>query len=73
MKSLGSIHKQIMTDDNGQPVSVVIPYHEWLELERAVLSQSHGTDSSKLQPYAGAIHLSNDPVVYQRQLRDEWT
>ena len=73
MMPLGSIHKQIMTDDNGQPVSVVIPYHEWLQLERAVLSQAHGTDSSKLRSYAGAILLSSDPVVYQRQLRDEWT
>lgn len=73
MMSLGSIHKQIMTDANGQPVSVVIPYHEWLELERSVLSQSLGTDSSKLRPYAGAIDLSSDPIVYQRQLRDEWT
>ena len=73
MMPLGSIHKQIMTDDNGQPVSVVIPYHEWLELERAVLSQSQGTDSHTLRAYAGAIHLSSDPVAYQRQLRDEWT
>ena len=73
MMPLGPIHKQIMTDDSGQPVSVVIPYHEWLELERAVLSQSQGTDSQTLRSYAGAIHLSSDPVVYQRQLRDEWT
>lgn len=73
MMPLESIHKQIMTDDNGRPVSVVIPYHEWLELERAVLSQSHGTDSSKLRSYTGAIPLSSDPIVYQRQLRDEWT
>lgn len=73
MMPLGSIHKQIMTDDKGRPVSVVIPYHEWLELERAVLCQLVGTDSSTLRPYAGSIHLSSDPVAYQRQLRDEWT
>lgn len=71
MMSLGSIHKQIMTDDNGQPVSVVIPYHEWLERERAVLNQSQGTDGNKLQPFTGVIHLSSNQVVYQRQLRDE--
>ena len=70
---MSPIHKQVVTDDQGQPVSVVIPYHEWLEIERVVLNQLHGTESSKLRTHAGVIHLSQDPVVYQRQLRDEWT
>ena len=70
---MSPIHKQVVTDDQGQPVSVVIPYHEWLEIEWVVLNQPHGTESSKLRTHAGVIHLSQDPVVYQRQLRDEWT
>ncbi len=68
-----SIHKHVMTDDHGQPVSVVIPYHEWLEIERVLESQPHGTEGSRLRVHAGVIHLSKDPVTYQRQLRDEWT
>ncbi len=70
---MSSIHKQVMTDDHGQPVSVVIPYHEWLEIERVLESQLRGTESVRLRAYAGVIHLSKDPVAYQRQLRDEWT
>lgn len=70
---MSPIHKQVVTDDRGYPVSVVIPYHEWLEIERVVLSQPHGTEGGKLRTHAGVIHLSQDPVAYQRQLRDEWT
>jgi len=70
---MSSIHKQVMTDDHGRPVSVVIPYHEWLEIERALQNQPHGTEGSRLRVHAGAIHLSKDPVAHQRQLRDEWT
>jgi len=68
-----SIHKQVMTDDHGQPVSVVIPYHEWLEIERVLLNQPQGTESSRLHAHEGVIHLHKDPVAYQRQLRDEWS
>jgi hypothetical protein len=68
-----SIHKRVMTDDHGQPVSVVIPYHEWLEIERVLQRQPHWTEGSRLRPHTGVIHLSKDPVTYQRQLRDEWT
>jgi len=70
---MSPIHKQVVTNDQGQPVSVVIPYHEWLEIERVVLNQPHGAESGKLHTHAGVIHLSRDPVVYQRLLRDEWT
>ena len=44
---MSPIHKQVMTDDHGQPVSVVIPYHEWLEIERVLLNQPQGTESSR--------------------------
>ena len=70
---MSPIHKQVMTDDHGQPVSVVIPYHEWLEIERVLLNQPHGTESSRLRAHEGVIHLRKDPVAYQRQLRDEWS
>lgn len=70
---MSPIHKQVVTDDQGHPVSVVIPYHEWLEIERVVLSQPQGTESNKLRTHVGVMHLSQDPVAYQRQLRDEWT
>lgn len=67
-----SIHKQVMTDEHGHPVSVVIPYQDWLEIERMLLSQSHGTESGKLHAHAGVMRLDKEPVVYQRQLREEW-
>jgi hypothetical protein len=68
-----SIHKQVITDEQGRPVSVVIPYQEWLEIERVLLKQSPGTGSGKLRAHEGVMRLREDPMVYQRQLREEWT
>ena len=68
-----SIHKQVMTDDHGRPVSVVIPYAEWLEIERLLEPQRSGAEGDTLREHAGVIHLHQDPVAYERQVRDEWT
>jgi hypothetical protein len=67
-----SIHKRVITDEQSRPVSVVIPYQEWLEIEQVLLEQSYGTESSKLRAHEGVVRLREDPIVYQQQLREEW-
>ena len=67
------IHKQILSDENGEPVGVLIPYREWLTIEEKLGASSKDTASAKhLQRYAGIIRLTQDPLDYQRQIRDEW-
>jgi hypothetical protein len=67
-----TIHKHLVTDESGQPVSVLIPYQEWLEIERQLTGVTATRGAAQLQCHAGAIHLSEEPAAYQRRLRDEW-
>jgi hypothetical protein len=67
-----TIHKHLVTDESGQPVSVLIPYQEWLEIERQLAGVTATRGAEQLQCHAGTIHLSEEPVAYQRRLRDEW-
>ena len=60
----------LLTDENMRPIAVQIPYKEWLEIESLIGSpKKKKTNISKL---AGTIKLSEDPVKFQRKLRDEW-
>jgi hypothetical protein len=65
------IHKQLVTDEEGRPVGVLIPYEEWLRIEQQ-LSGAAAHGGEQLRRYEGIIRLSEDPVTYQRRLRDEW-
>lgn len=66
------IHKQLVTDEEGRPVGVLIPYEEWLRIEQQLGGKAAGNGEDQLRRHEGAIHLSEDPVAYQRRLRDEW-
>ncbi|MBX3123792.1 MAG: hypothetical protein KF854_11965 [Nitrospira sp.] len=66
------IHKQLVTDEQGRPVSVLIPYPEWLQIEQQLNEPSLATQARPIQRHAGGIQLSEDPLTYQRRLRDEW-
>ena len=70
---MSPIHKQLVTDAEGRPVSVLIPYEEWLRIERQLEVTAEGTGPQQLRRHEGGIHLSEDPVAYQRRLRDEWS
>lgn len=67
------VHKKIVTDEYHQPVEVVIPYAEWLEIER-LLQLERPTRRVDLSKYAGALtmEITEDPVEYQRRIRAEW-
>jgi len=67
-----TIHKQILTDENGHPIGVLIPYKEWLSIERQLPKTFDSDDSTRLQQYAGKVQLKEDPVSYQQHCRNEW-
>ena len=52
------IHKQVVTDEQGNPVSVLIPYPEWLKIEQQLNEPSLATQAQPLQRHAGIIQLS---------------
>ena len=69
---MNTIHKQLVTDEKGRPVGVLIPYEEWLRIEQQLGSAVAVEGGVPLRRHEGMIHLSEDPVAYQRRLRDEW-
>jgi hypothetical protein len=70
---MSMIRKQLVTDEEGRPVGVLIPYEEWLRIERRLEDVAPAIGVEQLQRHEGIIHLAEDPVSYQRRLRDEWT
>ena len=69
---MSMIHKQLVTDQEGRPVGVLIPYEEWLRIEQQLRGTAAANGIAQLRRHEGMIRLSEDPVVYQRRLRDEW-
>jgi hypothetical protein len=69
---ISAIHKQLVTDEEGRPVGVLIPYEEWLRIEQQLSGVASAYGVEQLRHYEGVIRLSEDPVAYQRRLRDEW-
>jgi len=69
---MDAIHKQLVTDEEGRPVGVLIPYEEWLRIEQQLGDSAGANGIEQFRRHEGGIRLSEDPVVYQRRLRDEW-
>lgn len=67
-----AVRKRILTDENQQPVEVVIDYQDWLEIERLLEIQQPKPHRVDLSQFAGTIRITEDPVEYQRRIRDEW-
>jgi hypothetical protein len=70
------VHKQIITDKKShQPVAVVIDYEDWLEIERLLDVKSEEPRHTDLSEFRGKLkmELPEDPVAYQRRIRDEWS
>ena len=67
-----TITKKILRDERNRPVAVQIPYDDWLLIEDALqLSKVHN-GAQDLSRYAGTIALREDPLDYQRRIREEW-
>ncbi|MBI5472592.1 MAG: hypothetical protein HY961_09630 [Ignavibacteriae bacterium] len=66
------IRKKIVADEsNMRPIAVQIDYEDWQEIERQLGAVTRGKDID-LSKYAGKIHLTEDPLVYQKRIRSEW-
>jgi len=67
-----TIHKKIVVNKENKPVEVVITYDEWLKIEQALQSVEKGVSREQLKEYAGAMHIEEEPLEYQRRVRSEW-
>lgn len=68
---MSTIRKQLVTDEEGHPVGVLIPHEKWLRIEQQLGGTSGANGIEQLRQHEGVIRLSEDPVAYQRRLRDE--
>lgn len=66
-----NIKKNIVTDEALHPIAVQIDYSDWLELERE-LHLTEGATLSEILQHCGTIHLTVDPLEYQKNIRGEW-
>ncbi|MEH1834015.1 MAG: hypothetical protein V7L29_18560 [Nostoc sp.] len=64
--------KKIVTDEAMCPVAVLIDYQDWQQIEKILeVHQSQQKQEFNLNQYAGIIQLTQDPLEYQQQIRDE--
>jgi hypothetical protein len=66
-----SIHHKIVTDEQMHPIAVQIDYADWLKIQK-ILQQAKPQAKVNLEKYAGTIKLNEDPLEYQKKIRDEW-
>lgn len=65
--------KKIVTDEAMRPVAVLIDYQDWQKIEQILKTyQLQQREEFNLNKYAGVIKLTQDPLDYQQQIRDEW-
>ena len=67
------IRKKIVTDEACQPVAVQIDYNDWLIIERSLGLPDSVTWVTDLSQYHGLVSLTEDPLVYQARIRNEWS
>ncbi len=66
------IRKKIVADESSmRPIAVQIDYEDWQEIERQLRTLTTG-EVIDLSKYAGKIHLTEDPLAYQKRVRSEW-
>jgi hypothetical protein len=63
------IKKKILTDENNEPVAVQIDYEDWLKFEK-ILEKS--IEQEDISEFSGKINLKEDPLEFQKKIRDEW-
>ncbi|WP_414542569.1 MULTISPECIES: hypothetical protein [Nostocaceae] len=67
------INKKIVTDESMRPVAVLIDYQDWQKIEKILQTyQSEQQANIDLNRFAGTITLTQDPLEYQQQIRNEW-
>ena len=66
------IKKKIVTDEDHTPIAVMIDYDVWLEIEQLLALDHEEKGPFDPNQFAGSFELNEDPVEYQRRIRDEW-
>jgi hypothetical protein len=69
---MAPIHKHILFDEAQRPIAVQVDYEDWLEIERQLHLNEEASAETNLSQFSGVISLPEDPVEYQRKLREEW-
>ena len=64
--------KRILCDENGRPVEARMDYDEFLRFKKAVESIDRRGAYERMMSAVGTVKWDEDPVAYQRRLRDEW-
>jgi hypothetical protein len=67
-----AIRKKIVTDEEHNPVAVLIDYDDWLEIEQLLALDYEVKGPFDPNQFAGTFDIGEDPVEYQRRIRDEW-
>ena len=67
-----TIRKKLVTDEDLRPVAVQIEYDDWIEIERELGLSGAAPRVTDLREYSGTLTLREDPLEYQRRVRDEW-
>jgi hypothetical protein len=67
------IRKKIVTDEAQRPVAVQIDYTDWLRIARSLDLQDEDAKVTDLSRYHALISLTEEPLVYQARLRNEWS
>ena len=67
-----SIHRKIVVDENNKPLEVIISYDEWGKIEKIITKFAKIMTSEKLSKYVGILNLKEDPLEYQKRIRNEW-
>ncbi len=67
-----AIHKKFVLDEKQNPIAVQIDYEDWLEIERLLDLQGEERKATDLSRYSGVIQLTEEPLDYQKRVRDEW-
>ena len=66
------IHRKIVVDENNKPLEVIISYDEWLKIENMITKTPKIMTREKLSKYIGIVSLKEDPLEYQKRIRNEW-
>lgn len=67
-----TIHKKIVVNEENKPVEVIITYDEWKKIEHVLQTVEKGATREQIKDYAGAMHIEEEPLEYQRRVRSEW-
>jgi len=67
------IRKRVVTDEAQRPIAVEIDYADWLKIERSLNLLKEDAGATDLSRYHGVITLTEEPLVYQARVRNEWS